>query len=138
MDTVRIDLNSDLGESLGTWRLGDDEAMLDIVTSANVACGFHAGDSLTLRRTCARAAERETVVVEDDRAGQDADDAEADREVAESAHRAEQLLRVAQLVQVSDVLLDDVVAGALLGHRYLPHSAVPSTPVAGTPFFDLD
>jgi 5-oxoprolinase (ATP-hydrolysing) subunit A len=57
-----IDLNSDLGESFGVWRLGDDEAMLDIVTSANVACGFHAGDSLTLQRTCARAAERGVVV----------------------------------------------------------------------------
>ena len=60
--TVRLDLNADLGESLGTWQLGDDEAMLDIVTSANVACGFHAGDSLTLRRTCAQAAERGVVV----------------------------------------------------------------------------
>lgn len=59
---MRIDLNSDLGESYGTWRLGDDEAMLDIVTSANVACGFHAGDSLTLQRTCAMAAERGVVV----------------------------------------------------------------------------
>ena len=56
--TRRVDLNSDLGESLGTWRLGDDEAMLDVVTSANVACGFHAGDSLTLQQTCARAVER--------------------------------------------------------------------------------
>ena len=55
---VRVDLNADLGESLGTWRLGDDEAMLDIVTSANIACGFHAGDSLTLQRTCAAAVER--------------------------------------------------------------------------------
>lgn len=62
MSTVRIDLNSDLGESLGTWDLGNDDAMLDIVTSANVACGFHAGDSLTLRRTCARAAERGVAV----------------------------------------------------------------------------
>lgn len=60
--TLRIDLNSDLGESLGTWRLGNDEAMLDIVTSANVACGFHAGDSLTLQQTCAAAAERGVVV----------------------------------------------------------------------------
>ena len=41
---AHIDLNSDLGESLGAWRMGDDEAMLGIVTSANVACGFHAGD----------------------------------------------------------------------------------------------
>lgn len=59
---MRIDLNSDLGESLGTWELGNDEAMLDIVTSANVACGFHAGDSLTLMRTCAQAADRGVVV----------------------------------------------------------------------------
>ena len=58
----RIDLNSDLGESLGSWQIGNDAAMLDIVTSANVACGFHAGDSLTLQRTCARAAERGVVV----------------------------------------------------------------------------
>ena len=40
----RIDLNSDLGESFGPWQMGDDAAMLDIVTSANIACGFHAGD----------------------------------------------------------------------------------------------
>ena len=58
----RIDLNSDLGESLGIWAVGNDTAMLDIVTSANVACGFHAGDSLTLQRTCAQAAERGVVV----------------------------------------------------------------------------
>jgi UPF0271 protein len=62
MSMQRIDLNADLGESLGTWALGNDEAMLDIVTSANVACGFHAGDSLTLQRTCAQAAERGVVV----------------------------------------------------------------------------
>jgi 5-oxoprolinase (ATP-hydrolysing) subunit A len=53
-----VDLNSDLGESFGRWRLGDDDAVLDLVTSANVACGFHAGDPSTLRRTCAAAAER--------------------------------------------------------------------------------
>ncbi|MFW5473069.1 LamB/YcsF family protein [Knoellia sp. CPCC 206450] len=59
---ARIDLNADLGESLGTWRLGDDEAMLDVVTSANIACGFHAGDSLTLRRTCEAAVARGVVI----------------------------------------------------------------------------
>jgi UPF0271 protein len=53
-----IDLNADLGEGFGAWRLGDDEAMLDVVTSANVACGFHAGDPALLRRTCRAAAER--------------------------------------------------------------------------------
>ena len=51
-----IDLNADLGESLGVWRLGDDDALLDVVTSANVACGFHAGDPSTMRRVCSRAA----------------------------------------------------------------------------------
>ncbi|RBY95946.1 LamB/YcsF family protein [Blastococcus sp. TF02-8] len=45
-----IDLNADLGEGFGVWRLGDDEALLQVVTSANVACGFHAGDPLTMRR----------------------------------------------------------------------------------------
>jgi UPF0271 protein len=55
---VRIDLNADLGEGFGQWTLGDDEALLDVVTSANVACGFHAGDSTTLRQVCDLAAER--------------------------------------------------------------------------------
>ncbi len=60
--TVAIDLNADLGEGFGPWSLGDDAAMLDVVTSANVACGFHAGDPLTLRRTCLQAAQRGVVV----------------------------------------------------------------------------
>ncbi len=51
-----VDLNADLGEGYGVWRLGDDEALLSVVTSANVACGFHAGDPAGLRRTCAAAA----------------------------------------------------------------------------------
>ncbi len=50
-----MDLNSDLGEGFGIWTLGDDDALLEIVTSANVACGFHAGDPSTMRRVCARA-----------------------------------------------------------------------------------
>lgn len=53
-----VDLNADLGESYGRWTLGDDEALLDIVTSANVACGFHAGDPATLLATVRAAAER--------------------------------------------------------------------------------
>ncbi|WP_406638825.1 LamB/YcsF family protein [Amycolatopsis sp. WGS_07] len=53
-----MDLNSDLGEGFGAWTMGDDKAMLDIVTSANVACGFHAGDASVMRRVCERAAER--------------------------------------------------------------------------------
>jgi UPF0271 protein len=58
----RIDLNSDLGESFGRWELGDDVRMLDIVTSANVACGFHAGDAATMRRTVRAAVERGVVI----------------------------------------------------------------------------
>ncbi|MEV0154167.1 5-oxoprolinase subunit PxpA [Micromonospora sp. NPDC050686] len=57
-----MDLNADLGEGFGTWRLGDDEALLDLVTSANVACGFHGGDPSTMRRVCAAAAERGVAV----------------------------------------------------------------------------
>src|SRR5581483_5874191 len=59
---MRIDLNADLGEGFGIWRLGDDEGLLDVITSANVACGFHAGDPLTMRRVCAMAAERGVVI----------------------------------------------------------------------------
>ncbi|MFE5758244.1 LamB/YcsF family protein [Streptomyces massasporeus] len=53
-----IDLNADLGEGFGRWRLTDDEQLLSVVTSANVACGFHAGDAVTMRRVCELAAER--------------------------------------------------------------------------------
>ena len=60
--TASVDLNSDLGESFSRWTLGDDEALLDVVTSANVACGFHAGDPTVLRRTCELAAARGVVV----------------------------------------------------------------------------
>ena len=53
-----IDLNADLGEGFGAWTLGDDDALLEVVTSANVACGFHAGDPRTMRRVCERAVSR--------------------------------------------------------------------------------
>ncbi|CAL9554211.1 5-oxoprolinase subunit A [Nocardiopsis dassonvillei] len=58
----RIDLNSDLGEGFGRWELGDDRDLLSIVTSANVACGFHAGDPSVMRRTAADAAARSVAV----------------------------------------------------------------------------
>lgn len=51
-----MDLNSDLGEGFGVWRLGDDTALLGVITSANVACGFHAGDPSTMRKVCEEAA----------------------------------------------------------------------------------
>ena len=57
-----MDLNADLAEGYGIWRLGDDEALLNVVTSANVACGFHAGDPGTMRRVCAMAAARDVAI----------------------------------------------------------------------------
>lgn len=51
-----IDLNSDMGESFGRWTLGDDAAMLELVSSANIACGYHAGDPKVMRQTLAGAA----------------------------------------------------------------------------------
>ncbi|MGH3996246.1 MAG: LamB/YcsF family protein [Pseudonocardiaceae bacterium] len=53
-----VDLNADVGEGFGPWSLGDDAALMDVITSANVACGFHAGDPTILRRTCALATGR--------------------------------------------------------------------------------
>ncbi|PYI37488.1 LamB/YcsF family protein [Arthrobacter psychrolactophilus] len=53
---MHIDLNADVGESLGQWTLGDDAAIMDQVSSASIACGFHAGDPSTMRQSCATAA----------------------------------------------------------------------------------
>ena len=52
---MKIDLNSDLAEGFGAWRMGEDETLLDIVSSANLACGFHAGDPRTIRSAVTRA-----------------------------------------------------------------------------------
>jgi UPF0271 protein len=60
--TRRIDLVADLGEGFGDWRMGEDEALLDILTSANVACGFHAGDPRIMDRTVAACRERGVAV----------------------------------------------------------------------------
>lgn len=55
---MRVDLNSDLGESFGPWPMGDDDAMLSLVSSANIACGFHAGDPQVILKACRLAKER--------------------------------------------------------------------------------
>ncbi len=52
---TRVDLNADMGESFGPWKMGDDDALLDVVSSANIACGFHAGDPDVMAATMARA-----------------------------------------------------------------------------------
>lgn len=59
---MKIDLNSDLGEGFGPWAMGDDGAMLDLVTSANIACGGHAGDPETMFRTLSLAVARGVVI----------------------------------------------------------------------------
>ena len=59
---MQIDLNSDLGEGFGPWSMGDDVAILDIVSTANIACGFHAGDPETMRRTISLANKRGVAV----------------------------------------------------------------------------
>lgn len=59
---MRIDLNSDLGEGFGPWRMGNDGRILDIVTSANIACGGHAGDADTMVETLILARNRKVVV----------------------------------------------------------------------------
>lgn len=56
------DLNADLGESYGAWKMGDDAALLDVVSSCNVACGFHAGDPLTIQRTIDLALRRQVAI----------------------------------------------------------------------------
>jgi 5-oxoprolinase (ATP-hydrolysing) subunit A len=57
-----VDLNADLGEGFGRWELGDDESLLEVVTSANVACGFHAGDAGVMRRVCVLAVDAGVVI----------------------------------------------------------------------------
>ena len=57
---MQIDLNADLGEGYGPWRMGEDEALMDVISSANVACGFHAGDPTIMDRTIRLARERGT------------------------------------------------------------------------------
>lgn len=57
-----IDLNSDVGESFGHWKLGDDATLLSLISSANIACGFHAGDARTMRTTVHTAVENGVVI----------------------------------------------------------------------------
>jgi UPF0271 protein len=59
---VTVDLNSDLGEGFGVWTMGNDLEILDLVTSANIACGFHAGDPSIMIATCRAAAERGVMI----------------------------------------------------------------------------
>src|SRR5699024_7687361 len=53
-----VDLNSDLGESYGAYRIGQDDLVMDYITSANIACGFHSGDPNVIKQTVAKAVEK--------------------------------------------------------------------------------
>ncbi|WP_323989796.1 5-oxoprolinase subunit PxpA [Nguyenibacter sp. L1] len=55
---MKIDLNSDMGEGFGRWRIADDDGLMDVVSSANIACGFHAGDYAIMDRTVQAAKEK--------------------------------------------------------------------------------
>ncbi|MEB6677333.1 LamB/YcsF family protein [Acinetobacter haemolyticus] len=59
---IQIDLNSDLGESYGAWKMGNDDQILSVVSSANIACGFHAGDPQNILKTLKQAAQRNVAV----------------------------------------------------------------------------
>ena len=53
--TTKINLNSDMGESYGAWSMGDDDTLLTVITSANIACGFHGGDAVVMNHTVRKA-----------------------------------------------------------------------------------
>src|SRR5438128_2484641 len=61
-DFESLDINSDMGESFGNWSIGDDQMLMSIITTANIACGFHAGDPATMSRTVALAKQHGVVV----------------------------------------------------------------------------
>ncbi|WP_353816110.1 LamB/YcsF family protein [Agromyces sp. SYSU T00266] len=148
-----IDLNADLGESYGAWSMGDDEAMFEVVSSANVACGFHAGDPLTMLRS-ARLAVRHGVVLGAhpgyrDRAGfgRRAMDVSADELAAEVVYQLGALDGVARTVGATvayvkahgalyhrlgaDIAAASAVADALA-------AAVPGVVVLGPPESELE
>jgi UPF0271 protein len=59
---TRVALTTDIGEGFGRWSLADDDALLDVVTAANIACGFHAGDPAIMRRTCRTSVENDVSI----------------------------------------------------------------------------
>lgn len=118
--TRTIDLNSDLGEGFGSWSTGDDSAVLDIVSSANLACGFHAGDPTIMADRCRRAAARGV------RVGAHI----AYRDLAGFGRRAmayaPEDLTVEAVYQIGALHLTAVVAGTRV--RYVkPHGALYNT-----------
>jgi 5-oxoprolinase (ATP-hydrolysing) subunit A len=149
-----IDLNADLGEGFGVWSLGDDDAMLGIVTSANVACGFHAGDPASLLRVCRLAAERGVRIGAQvsyrDLAGfgRRFIDVAAEDLVADVVYQIGALQAIAHAagsvvsyVKPHGALYNTIVtnheqAAAVASAVYLANAALPVLGIAGSAFFD--
>jgi UPF0271 protein len=150
-----IDLNADLGEGFGRWRLTDDEQLLTVVTSANVACGFHAGDAATMRRVCELAAARGVRIGAQvsyrDLAGfgrraMDVPPAELAAEVAYQIGALEVFARAAgsrvSYVKPHGALYNRVVhdqeqAGAVVEGVLLAHAALPVLGLPGSRLLEL-
>ncbi|MCQ9184930.1 LamB/YcsF family protein [Streptomyces sp. IBSBF 2953] len=153
--TTAIDLNADLGEGFGRWRLTDDEHLLSVVTSANVACGFHAGDAVTMRRVCALAVERGVTIGAQvsyrDLAGfgRRAMDVPADELAAEVAYQIGALevfaraagARVAYVkphgALYNRVVHDEEQAGAVVAGVLLADAGLPVLGLPGSRLLDL-
>ncbi|MCV7382063.1 hypothetical protein BST11_21155 [Mycobacterium alsense] len=149
-----IDLNADLGEGFGVWRLGDDDAMLRIVSSANVACGLHAGDPAGLSRVCRSAAERGVRIGAQvsyrDLAGfgRRFIDVEADDLVSDVVYQIGALQAIARACgsEVSYVKPHGALYNTIVTHReqaaavaravHLVDPALPVLGIAGSAFFD--
>ncbi|MHB9863137.1 LamB/YcsF family protein [Streptomyces sp. YIM S03343] len=150
-----IDLNADLGEGFGRWRLTDDEQLLSVVTSANVACGFHAGDAATMRQVCELAAERGVRIGAQvsyrDLAGfgrraMDVPPAELAAEVAYQIGALEVFARAAgtRVAYVKPhgalynrVVHDEEQAGAVVGGVLLADAALPVLGLPGSSLLEL-
>ncbi|WP_439565769.1 LamB/YcsF family protein [Microcella sp.] len=112
-----VDLNSDLGESFGVWRMGDDAAMYPLVTSANLACGFHAGDPAIMLAACRAATEHGVAIGAHPSYRDLAGFGRRDMEVAADDLHADLLYQVSALAGIA------AHAGAAV--RYLkPHGAL--------------
>ncbi len=112
-----VDLNSDLGESFGAWRMGDDEALFPLVTSANLACGFHAGDPATMLTACRSAVQNDVAIGAHPSYRDLAGFGRRDMEVAADDLHADVLYQVAALAGMA--------AHARAAVRYIkPHGAL--------------
>ena len=116
-----IDINSDMGESFGAWRMGADEALMPHISSANIACGAHAGDATVMRRTVRLARDHGVTVVNSPGLVDSGYRGELRVTLlntdASEAFRVEPGMRIAQLVvvslpQIGVVLRDDLAASA--------------------------